>query len=349
MNDVENRSEIVVLYDAQNTNPNGNPLSANNMPRVDADTLQAIVTDVRLKRYIRDQLDDDGDQLYIRNPQRVNQTVSSRDELFIDLFSDEVDSLDALAEAYPDEEDLFEAFLEKAADVRYFGATLSFNEEMQDFFDDSNDVDVGYEAGGSIPQYTGPVQFQHGRSLNQVIESDEAKKLTTVVTSGGDAEQGTFAEDNRLEYALIRFHGVVNESAAEYTMLSQEDVERLDTLIWRAIKNQTLTRSKMGHNPQLYLRAEFDGKYHDGELHHTIQMHDELSKADTEMRSINDVVIDASQLLQRLDELPVERLVINAGKYTKFWVDEDSGVLEPEEFINQLESKVPVEHAEPYN
>lgn len=51
---VENRSEIVFAYDAEDTNPNGNPLSANDKPRIDETTGTAVVTDVRLKRYLRD-------------------------------------------------------------------------------------------------------------------------------------------------------------------------------------------------------------------------------------------------------------------------------------------------------
>ena len=66
---VTNRSEIVFLYDAVDANPNGNPLSGANRPRIDPQTQQAIVTDVRLKRYLRDQLDDDGHGVYIRNVQ----------------------------------------------------------------------------------------------------------------------------------------------------------------------------------------------------------------------------------------------------------------------------------------
>src|SRR6056297_1425671 len=66
---VQNRSEIVFLYDAVDANPNGNPLSGSNRPRIDPQTQQAIVTDVRLKRYLRDQLDDDGHGVYIRNVQ----------------------------------------------------------------------------------------------------------------------------------------------------------------------------------------------------------------------------------------------------------------------------------------
>ncbi len=324
---IENRHEIVTLYDAQNANPNGNPLSANDMPRIDKDTRQAIVTDVRLKRYLRDQLEDMGYGVYIRNPQRQNDVAGSRDDLFEDLFEDDLEDI-----VDDDNRNIFEEFLKAAADVRYFGATLSFSEQAEDALD-----------GEHTPQYTGPVQFSHGRSLNRVVLNDESKKLSTVVTSGGDAEQGTFAEDNRLEYVLVRFHGTVNENAAESTKLTRDDVERLDSLYWRAIKNQTLTRSKMGHNPQFYLRVEFDGGYHDGALHEAVTLDDEQSEPHAEMRSINDAVIDVSDLFARLEdaEVPVEEVVVKAGKYTTFVADgEEFG---NEELYEKLDSRLDAE------
>lgn len=327
---VNNRSEFVLLYDAQNANPNGNPLSANDMPRVDSDTQQAIVTDVRLKRYLRDQLEDDGFGIYIRNPQRKNEVAEGRDYLFEDLFGDSIDEI-----LEDDDRNLFEEFLENATDTRYFGATLSFSEQVDERLDDEDDV--------SIPQYTGPLQFSHGRSLNRVVHNDESKKLSTVVTSGGDADQGTFAEDNRLEYALVRFHGVLNENAADSTNMTEEDVERLDSLFWRAIRNQTLTRSKMGHNPQLYLRVEFENGYHDGELHHTVSLDEDRSESDLEMRSVNDAVVSVKDLFDRLGEVNerVEQVVVKAGKYATFSAEGDE--FGREEFYDRLEDEAGVD------
>jgi len=78
---VTNRSEIVFLYDAVDANPNGNPLSGANRPRIDPQTQQAIVTDVRLKRYLRDQLDDDGHGVYIRNVQEDGTHAGSSSKI----------------------------------------------------------------------------------------------------------------------------------------------------------------------------------------------------------------------------------------------------------------------------
>jgi len=281
---VANRSEIVFLYDAEDTNPNGNPLSANDKPRIDETTGKAVVTDVRLKRYIRDQLDDDGLGIYIKNPSKADYNGAiDRDDLFTSVTGLEADDLEEITG-----DEAADAFLNNAVDVRYFGATCSFSSDFQS------------EIGDGFPgQFIGPVQFSHARSLNTVVQKSESKQLSTVVSSGGDSDQGTFATDNRLQYALIPFHGVVNEVGAESTGLTEADVERLDSLLWRALKNQTLTRSKIGHQPQLYLRVEYEtDNFHIGTLGDGLALAQETP--DSELRNISDVVLDISALVADL-------------------------------------------------
>lgn len=322
--DVENRSEIVFLYDAEDANPNGNPLSGNNRPRVDEDSGQAEVTVYRLKRYLRDQLYDDGEGVYLVAPNKAGIDPSSRDDLFLRLLDK---SADAVGDMEPTE--LFDTFVNAATDVRYFGAPLSFNGEVKKALD-------------RRPAFTGPVQFDHGRSLNTVVRNDESRKLSVTVTSGdndetGDSpQQGTFAEDNRLRYALIRFHGVVNENAADNTQLRREDVERLDTLCWRALRNQTLTNSKMGHSPRLYLRVEFEPQYHEGHLDALVDIDRDASEPDTEMRNISHVVLDVSKLLDRLTEIADRIISINVHADQYVTLNTGDGPTDREDLYNRL-------------
>lgn len=284
--DLENRSEIVFLYDAERANPNGDPLSGNNMPRVDKQTGRATVTEVRLKRFLRDQMTDDGRGVYLQNPEKQNEQAMTRDALFKQVMGyDDADDFD------PDElMETMTEFLANATDTRMFGAPLSLSGDIEDELDDDQ----------SFPSFTGPVQFGHGESLHEVVPNTETRQLSPTVATDESDTQGTFAEDNRLQYALVRFAGVINENNAESTGLSSEDVAYLDRLCWRAIKNQTNTRSKQGHNPRLYLRAEFDGGYHVGDLQHTIEIDDERSEDDKQLRNISDVTLDVSELLQTL-------------------------------------------------
>lgn len=76
---IQNRSEIAFVIDAKDTNPNGDPLTADNEPRIDPVTGQCVVTDVRLKRYLRDQLEEDGHVVLIANP---NDDVLTREEMY---------------------------------------------------------------------------------------------------------------------------------------------------------------------------------------------------------------------------------------------------------------------------
>lgn len=312
---VQNRSEIVFLYDAKDCNPNGNPLSANDKPRVDETTGQAVVTDVRLKRYIRDQLDDDenGEGIYIRNPSKAPyEDVPDRDGLFKRVTGMDEDEIEAT-----DGTDAAAAFLENAADVRYFGATCSFTSDFQKLLGD-----------GFPGQFIGPVQFEHARSMHTVTTKTESKQLSTVVASEEGDDQGTFATDNRLQYALVKFHGVVNENAAADTELSTEDVKRLDSLLWRALKNQTLTRSKAGHQPRLYLRAEYaTDDYHHGSLDDCISRANADETDGAEYRTITDVTLELDALIEALagDNDHLEQLHVVADDYITVSIDGETG------------------------
>ncbi|MEE6209519.1 type I-B CRISPR-associated protein Cas7/Csh2 [Salarchaeum sp. III] len=322
--DVANRSEIVFLYDAEDTNPNGNPLSANDKPRIDETTGAAVVTDVRLKRYLRDQLDDDGHGIYVKNPSKsAQEDVPGRDALFTRVTGLDPDTLKELSGS-----EAATKFLTHAADVRYFGATCSFSSDFQN------------KLGDEFPgQFIGPVQFSHARSLNTVVQKSESKQLSTVVASDTDSDQGTFATDNRLEYALIPFHGIVNEVGASDTLLSEADVERLDTLLWRAVKNQTLTRSKMGHQPRLYLRVEYStDAFHIGTLDDGVELTQE--KDDTELRNITDTLLNVDELLDDLEAYAehIESVTVTVDRHLEVEAGDETGG--DEYLIEQLEAAV---------
>lgn len=279
---IQNRSEIAFVIDAKDTNPNGDPLTADNEPRIDPVTGQCVVTDVRLKRYLRDQLEEDGHVVLIANP---NDDVLTREEMY-DAVEAEMDT--STEDATPEE--LLKAFVTTATDVRYFGATIALDTELTD----------------DLPnQFEGPVQFNHGRSYHEVARNTESKQLATVIANpdndadDGKKEQGTFATDNRISYGVIGFGGRINDYAAEDTTLTEEDVERLDTLCWRALKNQTVTRSKAGQQPRLYVRVEYeqDG-FEIGRLNDRIDVTSDLP--DDEIRGTDDFHLDVSELVSTL-------------------------------------------------
>jgi len=315
---IENRSEIVFLYDAVDANPNGNPLSGSNRPRIDPQTQQAIVTDVRLKRYLRDQLDDDGHGVYIRNVQEEGEQYT-RGELLEDrLKSVDLDdyNLDEDGEAERLRADIFGEFLAESSDVRYFGATMSMDtdDEYEDYLPD---------------HFTGPVQFSPGKSIHAVNENEEYDSLTSVIATQEGKEQGGFdLDDNRIQYGLIRFHGLVDEHGAADTNLTRDDVERLDTLCWRAIKNQTISRSKVGQEPRLYCRVEYaEESYHLGGLDKDLMLDEEQSKDPDELRNIRDLTLDIDSFVERLSDASeqIERVRVVASDVLEVSYDDESG------------------------
>ncbi|RDZ43422.1 type I-B CRISPR-associated protein Cas7/Csh2 [Haloferax sp. Atlit-19N] len=307
-----NRSELLFVYDAQDCNPNGNPIG-DNRPRRDPDTGQGIITDVRLKRYLRDQLQDDGFDIYVKKTEGRSHT---RTKLIKDVLGgvDDADDLEDLG-------DVAQAFLDAATDVRYFGSTLSFeasNEEEDEAFRAA--------LNSSLPNnYQGPVQFLPSKSLNKVEENEEYDSLTSVISTGEGKRQGGFdLDDKRIKYGIFPFWGLVDNNGAESTNLSQADVERLDSLCWRALKNQTTSRSKLGQEPRLYVRVEYEeGNYHVGGLQNLLELADDSSES---LRSVKDVVVDVTELVDtlahvadRIDTLHVvgdSRLELDVGDET---------------------------------
>jgi CRISPR-associated protein Csh2 len=304
---LENRSEIAFVIDAKDANPNGDPLTADNEPRIDPVTGQCVVTDVRLKRYLRDQLDEDEHHVLIKNP---NDDVLTREEMY-DGVEDEMKK--STGDADPGE--LLKAFVKTATDVRYFGATVSLDTDLAEELPD---------------QFEGPVQFNHGRSYHQVARNTESKQLATVIANvdesedDGKKEQGTFATDHRINYAVIGFGGRINEHAADDTYLTEEDVKRLDTLCWRALKNQTVTRSKAGQQPRLYVRVEYeqDG-FEIGRLNDRIDVRSDLPE--DEIRGTDDFELDVSELVTTLEEHSdrIKQVHVTADRAVNFALPED--------------------------
>ena len=281
-----NRSEIALMWDARDCNPNGNPLSGADRPRMDPRTDQAIVTDVRLKRYLRDQLSDDGHTVYLDNVEQEDGSSPTREYLIRNAL--DVDD----AEDLPD--DIYAEFLDRAVDARMFGATFSLSSDSGAVMDEINK---------SLPQsLTGPIQFSPGKSIHPVTTNENYENLTSIVATKEEKEGGGYGlNDHRLQYAMIRFHGVVDGNRGAQTHLTETDVERLDTLCWRALKNQTLTRSKVGQQPQLYVRAEYvDGATHLGNLGAKIAIDGDHVSDPSLMRTTADAYVDVTEFVERL-------------------------------------------------
>jgi len=257
---VKNRSEILFLYDVTDANPNGDPVDENK-PRMDEETGVNIVTDVRLKRTIRDYLHD-----YKKKDVFIIETRDDKGNLRT--------KEDRLGD-FKTPEDL----LDKCIDIRLFGATTAVE--------------------GKTMTLTGPVQFKFGRSLHKVDLT--YVKGTTVMPSKADRKQGTFTEKYILPYSLISFYGIVNENAAsnQGINLTEEDISLMLEAIWNGTKN-LISGSKFGQVPKLLMQVIYkDSNFHIGELDKRISLISSKNN-DKEIRDISDVKIDITNLVKAL-------------------------------------------------
>ncbi|MFA5282537.1 MAG: type I-B CRISPR-associated protein Cas7/Csh2 [Candidatus Cloacimonadaceae bacterium] len=268
------RTEILFLYDVQNANPNGDP-SDENKPRIDEETGHNIVTDVRLKRTIRD---------YLYNYEGYNQDTVK--DIFVRQTFMEEDPTKGLkdgknrAKTYKGN---FDLVLNACIDVRLFGGVIPLDKASITF--------------------TGPVQFKMGHSLHRV--EPMYIKGTGAFASKPGVQQQTFREEYILPYSFIAFYGIINENAALQTRLTASDIEMLKKGIWNGTK-QLITRSKMEHNPRLLLMLEHKSpNFFIGELDKHIRLKSELP--DEKIRSIGDFKLDMSPLKKILDEMGDKR------------------------------------------
>jgi CRISPR-associated protein Csh2 len=280
---MNNRSEILFLYDVSWTNPNGDPVDENK-PRIDEETSRNIVTDVRLKRTVRDYLNDyKGHEIFVReiaDDQGMIQDAKHRAEDFLSKDGEKIaKSSVSLAEM---KNIIRENMLAECIDVRLFGGTIPIEKSSKE---------------KSSITLTGPVQFQMGTSLHRV--KLEYVKGTGAFASGEGQTRKTFREEYILPYSLIAFYGVINEKAAQHTQMTEEDVESLLEGLWNGTKN-LISRSKVGQQPRLLLRIVYrEDCFHIGELNKLVTFHGE--KTDEEIRQVNEGTLDFNRLIHKLD------------------------------------------------
>lgn len=209
MAEINNRIDFVYLFDVQDGNPNGDP-DAGNLPRVDAETGMGLVTDVCLKRKVR-------------NYVQVAKDLSDG----YDIFIKEKAVLNSEIDKAHDDEDVKKAKDKTAAarlfmcknyyDIRTFGAVMS----------------TGKNAG----QVRGPIQFTFARSIDPIATAEQSITRMAVATEKEAEKQNgdnrTMGRKATVPYGLYVCHGFISASLAKQTGFSEEDLE----LFFEALKN----------------------------------------------------------------------------------------------------------------
>lgn len=215
--DLKKRYDFILFFDVKDGNPNGDP-DAGNLPRVDAETGHGLVTDVCLKRKIRNYVGlSKGEQppheIYVKEKAILNnQHERAYKALGVDL------SGDTGKRKGGDKTDEARAWMcQNFYDVRTFGAVMS--------------------TGVNCGQVRGPVQLTFGRSVEPVVSLEHSITRMAVTTVAESEKQSgdnrTMGRKFTVPYGLYRTHGFVSAPLANQTGFSAEDLE----LLWEALEN----------------------------------------------------------------------------------------------------------------
>ena len=201
MSELKNRIDFVYIFDVQDGNPNGDP-DAGNLPRIDAETSCGIVTDVCLKRKVRNYVQlskncTQGYDIFIKEKAVLNTLIDASHE------NETVKAADAKSKTAAARD----VMCSKYYDIRTFGAVMS----------------MGKNAG----QVRGPIQFTFARSVDPIVPAEHSITRMAVATEKEAEKQNgdnrTMGRKATIPYGLYVCHGFVSASLAKQTGFSEED------------------------------------------------------------------------------------------------------------------------------
>ena len=217
---IKNRYEFVILFDVENGNPNGDP-DAGNMPRVDPETGYGLVTDVCLKRKIRNYVEtakenEKGYRIYIKDGVPLNRSDL---EAYADLGVDEKTIKEAKKKDSTLDERVRDFMCQNFYDIRTFGAVMT----------------TFVKAALNCGQVRGPVQLGFARSVEPVVPQEVTITRVAITTEADAEKKGTeMGRKHIIPYGLYRAEGYVSANLArKATGFSEEDL----ALLWEAIIN----------------------------------------------------------------------------------------------------------------
>lgn len=209
MSELKNRFDFVYIFDVKDGNPNGDP-DAGNLPRVDAETGMGLVTDVCLKRKVRNYVQtakglSDGYDIFIKEKAVLNTLIDKAHD-------------DSAVKAATDKTEAARMFMCKNYyDIRTFGAVMS----------------TGKNAG----QVRGAIQLTFARSVDTIATAEHSITRMAVATEKEAEKQGgdnrTMGRKATVPYGLYVCHGFISANLAQQTGFSEEDL----LLFWDALKN----------------------------------------------------------------------------------------------------------------
>lgn len=310
MEAIKNRYDFVFLFDVKDGNPNGDP-DFDNMPRTDEETNHGLVTDVCIKRKIRNYVQlskgfESPYDIFIREGNVLNSLIQEVKDEVIKKIKDEKEAIESgRAE-----------MCKKYFDIRTFGAVMSTEDGKNE---DENNGDKTKSKSSKkkikgLGVVRGPVQLTFARSIDPV----SAKSHTVTrccVTREKDAEDknSTFGNKNTVSYGLYRMHGFISATDAAKTGFSEDDKKLLFNAMINAFENDhAAARGEMNPRALFVFKHESHlGNARAGELFDLVQV---KNKEVDFPRSFGDYEVTSKEeieaiLKERFPKVTVEELI----------------------------------------
>ena len=310
MEAIKNRYDFVFLFDVKDGNPNGDP-DFDNMPRTDEETNHGLVTDVCIKRKIRNYVQlskgfESPYDIFIREGNVLNSLIQEVKDEVIKKIKDEKEAIESgRAE-----------MCKKYFDIRTFGAVMSTEDGKNE---DENNGDKTKSKSSKkkikgLGVVRGPVQLTFARSIDPV----SAKSHTVTrccVTREKDVEDknSTFGNKNTVSYGLYRMHGFISATDAAKTGFSEDDKKLLFKAMINAFENDhAAARGEMNPRALFVFKHESHlGNARAGELFDLVQV---KNKEVDFPRSFGDYEVTSKEeieaiLKERFPKVTVEELI----------------------------------------
>lgn len=275
---MNNRYDFLFLFDAQDANPNGDP-DAGNLPRIDVETGQGLVTDVCLKRKIRNYVamthdGSDGNRIFFTDGAVLNDLQQeAHDQAGIPKAESKAPKGEKKIEAR-------DWMCKHYYDVRTFGAVMS------------TEINCG--------QVRGPVQLSFARSIDPIVSSEHAITRSSVTNKKDAEKERTMGRKFTIPYGLYKAQGFVNPFLAAQTGFSDDDLELLFTSVENAFQfDQSAARPAGSMNPRALIVFKHESKLGNAPSHSLFEAVSVKKKGDVEVaRAFSDyeVKIDESAI-----------------------------------------------------
>lgn len=288
------KSEILFLYETSYNIPNGDPFTGEQ--RYDEETKKILVSDVRIKRFVRTYLEDiEGEHIYVSDKTGADKKDSKGVLTYI-----------AQNKKWnPRQKTDIAEIMKGLIDVRLFGgiSTLTNN--------DTKNIKVNKkECTNGHVQFTGPVQFAAlNPSLNRV--NLRMHQNTSHFTSNEDNAQGAIATTTLVPYSVVQIHGWINPTVAKSTDLKEDDLQKMFKALWYGTggEGSSFSRSKVGQDSLLLLiidyKENFDKLYG---IDRTIKLEPNKGMKDEQIRSMDDYALDFTKLKELAKNDKIEKI-----------------------------------------